>query len=472
MAWNGSGTFARLYNWVSRAANPATKYIDPTSMDAEFDNYKTGLENCLTKTGETTPTANQPMGTFRHTGVGAAVALTDYARAGEVQKGTIFKAASPGGTIDAMTGTLAPVPSLTAGQIVSIIAPGSGSNTITNPTITLNGGSAVTIKKHQGALVVGDYTAGDSLLLLYDGTYFELLNPKYASVVPPHSSFTTDATGGATDDLLPFIDASDSNADNKVTVSDFFTNILANFTAKTVPVLADTTMIADSAASGAPKISTWQQIFNMFSTLTAKTVPILADSAPIVDSAASNVSKLSTWQQIFNMFGTLTAKGTPVGADKLVIADSAASDVAKHATLTNIATAIIGLLLPTQANMEAASSNALAVTPGRLLYHPSSTKASIQWDNTGTLTNNWDWAVSGVSDTGTGRVQITFDTAFSTAFYPCNVTGQRSATNSFFWGTITQGVTPSTTVIDVATVIDGAALGDTSYGCAIFTGDL
>ena len=326
MAWNGSGTFARLYNWVSRAANPATKYIDPTSMDAEFDNYKTGLENCLTKTGETTPTANQPMGNYRHTGVGAASTLTDYARAGEVQKGTIFKAASPGGTIDAMTGTLTPTPTLTAGQLVSIIAPGTGDNTVTNPTIALNGGSAVTIKKHQGALVAGDYTAGDSLLLLYDGTYFELLNPKYSSAEALMNRFTTDSTGGATTDFIPFIDESETpDGDNKVLVTDLFKNILANFTAKTAPVAADTVMIADSAASGAAKISTLQQIWNMITGLTAKTTPVVADSIPVADSAASGAAKYSTLQQIFNAFTGLTALTIPdFAADKIPIFDNSA----------------------------------------------------------------------------------------------------------------------------------------------------
>lgn len=341
MAWNGSGTFARLYNWVTRAANPATKYIDPTSMDGEFDNFKVGLENCLTKTGETTPTANQPMGNFRHTGVGAAAALTDYARAGEVQKGTLFKAASPGGTVDAMTGTITPTPSLTAGQIISIIAPGSGPNTVTNPTATFNGGSALTIKKHQGALVAGDYTAGDQLLLLYDGTNLELLNPKYPVSVPTHSSFTTDATGGDTADLIPIVDASASNADIKTTVANFFKNALSSITAKSAPIAADTLMIADSAASGAAKISTVQQVFNVIASFTAKSAPILADTLPVADSAASNAVKASTIQQIFNAFNLLTQKTTPVSADKIPLADSAASGVAKYVAVSDLANAIL-----------------------------------------------------------------------------------------------------------------------------------
>lgn len=295
MAWNGSGTFARIYNWVARAAVPATKYIDAISMDAEFDNYKSGLEACLTRNGETTPSANLPMATFRHTGVGAATALTDYARASEVQKGTLWKAASPGGTIDAMTGTITPAPTLTAGMLISIIAPGTGSNTVTAPTVTLNGGSAVTIKKHQSALVAGDYTAGDSLLLLYDGTYAELLNPKYPvaeATAPAHSTFTTDSTGGALADFLPFVDASDSNADNKVLVSDFLANVLANVSAKSPAVGADKILIADSAASGAAKSVLVTALLAALNDLTADTAPDLAaDYVLTYDNSASAAKK-------------------------------------------------------------------------------------------------------------------------------------------------------------------------------------
>ena len=297
MAWNGSGVFARLYSWVSRAATPATKYIDATSMDAEFDNYKTGLEACLTRNGETLPSANLSMNNFIHTSVGAATALTHYARAGEVQKGTLWKAASPGGTIDAMTGTITPAPTLTAGMFITIIAPGSGSNTVTAPTITLNGGSAVTIKKHQGALVAGDYTAGDSLLILYDGTNAELLNPKFAPSSTTYtldlSTPTTDATGGAVADFIPFVDASESNASNKVLVSDLFTNVIANVTAKTPIAVADKVLIGDSAASGAAKSATVTTVLAGVTGLTEDTAPDLAaDFVLTYDNSATTAKKV------------------------------------------------------------------------------------------------------------------------------------------------------------------------------------
>ena len=70
------------------------------------------------------------------------------------------------------------------------------------------------------------------------------------------AALSTDATGGATGDLWPFIDVSAANASKKVATTDLFKNVLANFTAKASPVLADTLMIADSEAAGAAKIVT------------------------------------------------------------------------------------------------------------------------------------------------------------------------------------------------------------------------
>ncbi len=60
MAFNGSGVFNRLYNWVADAA--ALIDILPTRMDAEMDGFATGLTNCITKDGQTTTTDLIPFG--------------------------------------------------------------------------------------------------------------------------------------------------------------------------------------------------------------------------------------------------------------------------------------------------------------------------------------------------------------------------------------------------------------------------
>jgi hypothetical protein len=75
MPFNGSGTFSRLYNWVTDKAN-AVK-ITASRMDDEFDGMATGLSNCLTRDGQSTPSQNIPFNNKRITGLGDAAADTD-----------------------------------------------------------------------------------------------------------------------------------------------------------------------------------------------------------------------------------------------------------------------------------------------------------------------------------------------------------------------------------------------------------
>lgn len=174
MARNGSGTYARVegpyvYNTI----------IDQVEVNAELDDIATALTNSLTKNGETTATANQPMGTYRHTGVGNGVARTDYAAAGQVQDGTL-NWVDGGGTADAITATYSPaITALVDGQICCVRA--TAANATTTPTFAPNGLTARTIVKTGGvALVAGDIVGdGHELLLRYllASTRWELLNP-------------------------------------------------------------------------------------------------------------------------------------------------------------------------------------------------------------------------------------------------------------------------------------------------------
>lgn len=75
MAFNGSGTFVRLYSWLTDRNNGVK--IQATRMDDEMDGFATGLSNCITKDGQTTITANIPFNNKRLTGLGAATAGSD-----------------------------------------------------------------------------------------------------------------------------------------------------------------------------------------------------------------------------------------------------------------------------------------------------------------------------------------------------------------------------------------------------------
>ena len=177
MPFNGSGVFTSLYSWVQDAANGID--ISSTRMDAQEADYTTnGFGNCLTRDGQGSASANLPMNTHRHTNVGNAVAVTDYAAAGQIQSNAILFAVGAG-TGDAITAALSPaVTALVDGMQFAIRSPGT--NTVTTPTFAPNGLTANTITKFGGvALAAGDIQNGAEIILRYvsGSTRWELLNP-------------------------------------------------------------------------------------------------------------------------------------------------------------------------------------------------------------------------------------------------------------------------------------------------------
>lgn len=188
MARNGAGTYARVagpyvYNTI----------IDQVAVNLELDDITTALTNSLTKNGETTATANQPMGTFRHTGVGNGVARTDYPSMGQLEDGTVNWVAG-GGTADAITATYAPaLTALVDGQLCFVRA--TAANATTTPTFAPNGLTARTITLNGGqALVAGNiFGVGHELILRYllASTRWELLNPNVISITGNAATATT-----------------------------------------------------------------------------------------------------------------------------------------------------------------------------------------------------------------------------------------------------------------------------------------
>lgn len=67
----------------------------------------------------------------------------------------------------------------------------------------------------------------------------------------------------------------------------------------------------------------------------------------------------------------------------------------------------------TQAQMEAASSTAVFVTPGRNQYHPGVAKAWGKINQAGSQSMIVSYNVSSVADAGTGLSTVSFDTDFS-----------------------------------------------------------
>lgn len=179
MAWSG-GQFTR--------ANGDTGWVDDAAMligieagrhDTQDNDFKTGINATLTKDGTNTPTANLPMNTYRHTGVGAAVATTDYARFDQVisqtQNSTTTWGGTSGGAANAQTLTLTPaITAYVTGQRFQFVA---GFTNLAATTLNVNSvGPINIITQSTGVSLPSNYiTSGAQYEVVYNGTAFVLL---------------------------------------------------------------------------------------------------------------------------------------------------------------------------------------------------------------------------------------------------------------------------------------------------------
>lgn len=100
-----------------------------------------------------------------------------------------------------------------------------------------------------------------------------------------------------------------------------------------------------------------------------------------------------------------------------------------------------------QSEMEAASSNTRAVTPGRQHFHPSAAKfwAKVTVSG-GTPSVATSYNVTSITDTGTGLLTVTIATDFSSANWACVATVESDSTNSPRIATVVQSAQAAGTV--------------------------
>ncbi len=170
MPRNGSGTYTRPQaDYV-----PGTTIL-ATSVNSDLNDMAQALTTSIARDGQTIPTANMPMGNFRHTGVSDGTARTDYAALGQTQNGAFLWGGTAGGTANALTVSLnPPITAYAAGQKFRFIS-GASANTGA-VTLNVNSLGAVALNKGDGtiALGVGDIPASAIIEALYDGTRFRL----------------------------------------------------------------------------------------------------------------------------------------------------------------------------------------------------------------------------------------------------------------------------------------------------------
>lgn len=154
MARDGSGTHS-----LPQAAFVSGTTIESAKVNSNFSDISSSLTASLAKDGQTVPTANLPMGNFKHTGVADGSSRTDYASLGQVAKGTLFYAADTGAA-DAYA--VAPSPGIAANVVgFSVDWKVTNANLTATPTLAANSLTAGTIVWPNGtALAAGDLPAG------------------------------------------------------------------------------------------------------------------------------------------------------------------------------------------------------------------------------------------------------------------------------------------------------------------------
>lgn len=172
MSRDGSGNYTR----VPGSAYTNGTIADGAELDAEINDIATALTQSLAKDGQTVPTANLPMGGFKHTNVNTASARTEYARASQVQDGTLTHLTSVSGA-DTITAS-APIglSAYATGQKFSFVSAGANTGAVTL-NINAIGAKSVT-KDGTTALAADDIVSGAVCVVVYDGTQFQLVTTK------------------------------------------------------------------------------------------------------------------------------------------------------------------------------------------------------------------------------------------------------------------------------------------------------
>ncbi len=204
MAFDGSGNYTRTNGvntgatvWTADAA-AGTKIVKDRH-DTHDQDIATALSLCYCKDGQSTPTANLPLGGFKFTTVGDATSLNQFTSGTQVQNSTLVWGGTSGGSANAQTITLTPTPAAYAtGQRFAFIAGATNTSTI---TLNVNSLGAKTIK--QGAsnvnLAAGAVTTGSLIEVVYDGTNFLLVSQPWvaAGTYTPSYSASGSMTFGA-----------------------------------------------------------------------------------------------------------------------------------------------------------------------------------------------------------------------------------------------------------------------------------
>lgn len=168
MPFNGNGVYSLP------AGNPvvANTTASSTVHNNTNSDIATALTNCVTKDGQSTPTANIPLGGFKLTNVGAATSVSDAVIASQIQNNGLTNLSSVSNT-NTITATVTPVPSAYATGQVFTFEPAN--NNTGAATINISSLGAKDIYLNNAPLAADVLIAGQPVVIRYNGTQFEII---------------------------------------------------------------------------------------------------------------------------------------------------------------------------------------------------------------------------------------------------------------------------------------------------------
>jgi hypothetical protein len=170
MSYNGNGVFQ-----INTAGQPvvAGTVISSTAFNALTNDLAGGLTNAITKDGQSTPIANIPMGGFRITDLAAGVSATDAVRLAQLQGNTLNYMTVTG--TDILLGSLTPpLLAYVTGAMFSFVVANTNTGAV---TLNIDGlGAKALLRNGTEPVQAGDLTAGNVVVVIYDGTEFQLIS--------------------------------------------------------------------------------------------------------------------------------------------------------------------------------------------------------------------------------------------------------------------------------------------------------
>jgi len=170
MPRNGSGQYA-----LPSGINPVVTQTLITSnwANTTLSDVAQAITQSIARDGQTVPTANLPMGGFRHTGCGSPVLRDEYATLGYVQDGSHYQLINVAG-VNAISAVLpGGLSTYSLGMIVQLQPVATSTGPV---TLNINGIDTVQITSGVGnQLGAGDMVINKAYLLMFNGSAFEVI---------------------------------------------------------------------------------------------------------------------------------------------------------------------------------------------------------------------------------------------------------------------------------------------------------